>query len=227
MSTFFSTISNGATGSAVRTILNSLIGNANRQPIYQYVVNTGDQPNSLVNANTGIFSVGDVILCNYYDSNLDAESGGLLKVVALNGAPYGGTLGTLANGGALGAIIEGLNYRFSIVPTAGGEIDVRRTGIRCVESVTGWHSRFTTLVAFAKNQLKTKIVGSGVLKIVFDVAIVPVIPCEAVTVPLDPVKPVSASKADPDISGYVPASIMSAISSLVLFSINVSRIVTT
>lgn len=132
-------------------------------PTYKFAINTSDQINSLMHAATGMFAAGDLVFVRFYDLNLDAESGGLLRVSAVNGSPYGGTLGTLTNGGASGLILEGLNYRFAIVPTAGGEIDLRRMGIRCVEGVTGWHSRFNTACAFFKNQLRLAMTGSGVL----------------------------------------------------------------
>lgn len=164
MSTLFSTLANGETGSSVRTKLNAAINNANRLPVYLYVTNSSAQSDSLCHAATGVFLVGDVVLALHFDSNLDAESGGLLKVVSVLGSPYGGTLGTFTNGGATGPIIEGLNYRFALIPSEGGRLDLKRCGIRCVEGVTGWHSRFAEVCAYAKNQAqRITLTGSGVL----------------------------------------------------------------
>jgi len=162
--TLIASITDGMSGQDATDAINAAIASVNRRPVFRYVVNASDQPNSLCHADTGLFSAGDVILANFFDSNLDAESGGLLTVAAVRGSPYGGTPGTFANGGSTGAILEGVNYRFAVVPAEGGRLDIKRCGVRCVEGVTGWHSRFAEICAFAKNQqARITLVGSGVL----------------------------------------------------------------
>lgn len=153
-------VENGEAGLSVRQEINRRLLT---RPAWLYAVNASDEDNSLMHAPAGLFDIGDLVLVLFYDSNRDAESGGIVRVAAVNGSPYGGALGTLANGGSSGLILEGTNYRFAIVPTAGGVIDIRRAGIRCVEGITGWHSRFATACAFAKNQLRVSLTGSGVL----------------------------------------------------------------
>jgi hypothetical protein len=161
----FGALTAGVTTDAVfRALFNSIKDMLNLCPRYKYAVNSSDQSNSLGHVGTGVFSAGDLIHVNFFSSDEDAESGGLIKVIQVRGVAYGGTVGTLANGGTSGLIIEGLNYRFQIVPTAGGVLDIRRGGVRCVEAVTGWHSRFQTILDFAKNQQATiTLTGSGVL----------------------------------------------------------------
>lgn len=144
------------------TELYTALGLAGRT--YKWAVNGADTPNSLVHESSqAAFAVGDIVRVLFYASDNDPESGGLLYCAATRASDYGGTYGDLVNGGSTGLIIEGRRHRWKIIPTAGGIIDIRRAGIRCVEGVTGWHSRFSNACAFAKNQSQVALTGAGVL----------------------------------------------------------------
>ena len=162
---FLSTLSNGQAGLDVRNILNAALAMLNQRPRFKFAMNSSDTANSLMHVGSAApFAAGDQVSVRYYSSDADPQSGGVLECFQARGSAYGGTLGTLTNGGSSGLILEGLWHRWRIVPTAGSEIDIRRSGVRCVEGVTGWHSRFATLVDFAKNQAQMiTIVGAGVL----------------------------------------------------------------
>lgn len=129
---------------------------------FTYAYNSGDTANSMAHAADETLTVGSLVRTRWYDSNQDRYSNGIYRVVSNNGAENTTTVGDFANGGTSGAIIEGSWYRFAYEPDDGLTFPLRPLGVRCVEGVTGWHSRFATIVAFAKSQ-EIFLTGPGVL----------------------------------------------------------------
>jgi hypothetical protein len=134
-----------------------------RRPVitrhYKYAAQADDE--SALHQVAAAFAVGDLVTTDYFNGSNDPGSGPSLRVVEVRVSAYGGNVGTFTNGGATGPILEGLWHRFA-VRLAGNKLDIKHCGIRCVETVTGWHTRFAEIIAYSKS-MKVEITGSGVL----------------------------------------------------------------
>lgn len=127
-------------------------GTSGQIKTYVYTFNGSAPTQSLLHAGVGDLTVGDIIQTGYFDgNNADPESGGRFQV--LNTTP--GVIGTLTVpqiSSVYTLVLQGTNYQLKVLPQFDSILDVRSVGIRCVEGVTGWHSRFATCVTWANSR---------------------------------------------------------------------------
>lgn len=129
---------------------------------WAYAASGSDQANSALYQPAAAFAVGDVVTTAFFDATNVPDSGVRMRCITVRGSAYTGSPGAFTNGGASGPVLEGLWHRFAIELTPAGELPLRQTGVPCVETRTGWHSRFNEVVAFCKNQ-NVALTGYGVL----------------------------------------------------------------
>lgn len=134
---------------------------ANKTYFATYATNSSAATNiSMCHIPDGILAVGDTVVTRYWTSTENRQSAGKYMVTEVRGSAYGGTIGNLTN--ATDLIVEGNYYRFTPVLGSGNTLDIRAVGVPCVEGTTGWHSRFNTILAWAKNK-DVVLTGSGVM----------------------------------------------------------------
>lgn len=130
--------------------------------IKYYTVNSGVQTDSMVHAGEDEFSVGQEIQTVIWSDGYPSVSGGNFKVLSIRDTEYVGSLGGLTYTSGANLIVEGLWHRFIVIADTGSIMDIRKLGIQCVETVTGWHSRFETIGNWARANSIT-LTGSGTL----------------------------------------------------------------
>jgi len=127
-----------------------------------WALNSGssDTKLSMCHIPDGVLAVGDTVITRYWTTSENRSSAGKFMVTEVRGSAYGGTIGNLSNDTNL--IVEGNYYRFTPVLGSGDTLDIRSVGVPCVEGTTGWHSRFSTILAWAKNK-DVVLTGAGVM----------------------------------------------------------------
>jgi hypothetical protein len=127
----------------------------------KWAINSAAPDDNMTQLPTG-YEVGTLIRTLQWYIGHAYESGGLYRIAEIRDpdVPYSGTLGTFTSDG----YIEGTNYRFVIIPEAGGMVDIRALGIQCAAGVTGWHSRFQNIATWAAGLYNITLTGAGVLQ---------------------------------------------------------------
>lgn len=137
-----------------------------------YTKNSQSEDNSMVHSDEYEFEVNDVVqTLQWFDGY--KSSGGIFRVIAKFSSKNFENIGSFKNefthgvftydsGNTNGGFIVGSFYLFEPVLLAKNILDIRSLGVQCEDGVTGWHSRFESIVEYARNNNLT-LTGAGVL----------------------------------------------------------------